>query len=174
MKKQLLFHFLVLIIAVSILGCTIAKISGRGAIPLMMNQPQAKVEVIQKIDTKKQILFDYTGAFDVSEVIGDILIGSNADAIININIKLEVSPGDYLINLITLGLANAKTFHITGDVIKAPEGLSINNKFDVISESEDIRMILNSIPNNLGIIENSYIIVRSRSENKDIFKLIMY
>ena len=104
-------------------GCTIAKISGRGSVPLIMNQPQAKVKLIKQVKTSKMIVFDYTSAFDVSEVLGDIMAGTNADAIINLVIVLKTTPMDFLINLITLGIANAKTFEISGQAVIAPEGL---------------------------------------------------
>lgn len=64
--RFILVLFLGVLVGVS--GCTIAKISGRGAQPLLLNNPQKKVEVLQRVNVSKMRVFDYTGAFDVSEV----------------------------------------------------------------------------------------------------------
>ena len=104
-------------------GCTIAKISGRGAMPIILNNPPKKVQVIKHIKTSKMINFDYTSSFDVSEVLNKAIEGENADAIINCTITLKSTVANFFVNLITLGIASSKTFQIEGDLIKAPEGL---------------------------------------------------
>lgn len=119
------FAFLLTVLFIFLESCTVAKLSGRGTHPLILNQPQAKVNVIQKVNASKQLLFDYTGAVDVSEVLRDIMIGSDVDAIINITITVKQTVGDFFINVFTLGLANARTFEVNGDAVKAPEGLSL-------------------------------------------------
>ena len=105
--------------AIVIQGCTMAKISGRGEIPLILNQPQTKVETVQRFEHSKHIAFDYTSAFDVSEVLDDVLIGTEADAIINLTITVKTTFPDFALNLVTLGFAQAKTFQIKGAVIMA-------------------------------------------------------
>ena len=99
-------------------GCTVAKISGRGTIPLMLNQPQQKVKVIKTLEAKKSMAFDYTGAFDASEVLNKFYEESEADAVINVVIILKTTVTDFLINMVTLGIANARTFVITGQAVK--------------------------------------------------------
>lgn len=128
MKNITTKFFLIALLAVILIfleSCTVAKLSGKGTHPLILNQPQAKVNVIQKVNASKQLLFDYTGAVDVSEVLRDVMIGSDVDAVINITITIKQTVGDFFINVFTLGLANARTFEVNGDVVKAPEGLSL-------------------------------------------------
>jgi|GEM_PF-1103236 len=104
-------------------GCTLAKISGRGAIPIMLNTPQQRVQLVRSVEVKKMRAFDYTSSFDVSEVLGDVIAMTDADAIINIAITVKTTPLDWLVNLITLGLANSRTMYVTGDVVRVKEDL---------------------------------------------------
>ena len=77
---------------------------------------------VQKIEGSKLILFDYTGALDVSEVLNNVMVEKNVDAFINITVSIKNTPADFLLNLVTLGFANAKTFVVKGDTVRAPEG----------------------------------------------------
>lgn len=104
-------------------GCTMYKISGRGTLPIMLNSPQAKVDVIKHIDVSKMIAFDYTNSFDVSEVLGQAIDRSKADAIVNVTIEAGGDVGTFFVNLFTLGIANAHTITVEGDLVKAPNGL---------------------------------------------------
>lgn len=104
-------------------GCTIAKISGRGAIPLILNNPPKKVEVIENVKISKMRTFDYTGAFDVSEILSEIMVKSSADAVINLTVTVKQGVPDFFVNLITLGLARATTFEVQGQAVKAPDGI---------------------------------------------------
>lgn len=56
-------------------------------------------------------------------VLSELMIGSNADAIINLNITVKTTVVDFLVNLITLGLANSRTFEVEGQAVRAPQGL---------------------------------------------------
>ena len=47
---------------------------------MMLNNPTQRVELIEHFSTSKQIMFDYTGAFDVSQVLATVIQGKNADA----------------------------------------------------------------------------------------------
>jgi hypothetical protein len=105
-------------------GCTIAKISGRGAMPLILNNPPAKTDVVEHFRVSKMKVFDYTAAYDVSEIIADKLAGSKADAVINLTIVIKSDVGCFFVNLFTLGLASARTIAIEGDLVNAPKGLS--------------------------------------------------
>lgn len=134
------FTFFLTVIFIFLESCTVAKLSGRGAVPIIMNQPQAKVSVVQRVEASKQLLFDYTGAVDVSEVLRDVMIGGNIDALINVTITVKVTVGDYLLNVITLGLANARTFEVNGEAVSAPEGLS-----NIIDENLKPVAVFNSL-----------------------------
>lgn len=137
-------------------GCTIAKISGRGALPLLLNNPPQKVEVLQNVSVSKMRVFDYTGAFDVSEVLSELMIGSNADALINLNITVKTTVVDFLVNLITLGLANSRTFEVQGQAVKAPQGLGYLEipGSEVIQEASTIHE-LNLVPEDNFILPST-------------------
>jgi hypothetical protein len=137
-------------------GCTIAKISGRGAQPLLLNNPPKKVEVIQNIRVSKMRVFDYTGTFDVYEALSDEMIASNADAIINLSITIKSTIADFFVNLITLGLANSRTFEIQGQAVKAPQGLSYLEipGSDVVQEATSIRE-LNLVQEQSSVLSNT-------------------
>jgi hypothetical protein len=142
-KKYL--SYLALILAIMVVGgCTMAKISGRGTVPLMMNQPQTKIETIQQVKTSKTIAFDYTSAFDVSEVLSDILIDTKADAIVNLVITIKTTPLNLLLNIVTFGIADAKTFEISGQAVKAPGGLGYIPALgtETVAESGDLGELL--------------------------------
>ncbi len=150
---------LLAVILISLESCTVAKLSGRGTHPLILNQPQAKVSVIQKVNASKQLLFDYTGAVDVSEVLRDVMIGSDVDAIINITITVKQTVGDFFINVFTLGLANARTFEVNGDVVKAPEGLSLEIFEDkepiaIYKSLEEVKLLSNAFNTETLLVRN--------------------
>jgi len=114
MKKLFLF----LCIAAMLGGCTIAKISGRGAVPMMLNQPNEKVNTAGHYTAQKSISFDYTNAFDVSEIISRDRSLTDAEKIINVSITIKTTPGNFFINLFTLGLANSRTVVVDYDLVK--------------------------------------------------------
>lgn len=124
MQRYPVFPTLLLLIALTLGGCTGAKISGSGSAPIIMNQPRGDVDVIESVTETKRKTFDYTGSLDINEVIGQRLIDSDADAIINTRITIKSTPADFFINLFTLGIANAYTVEITGELVTAPQGLS--------------------------------------------------
>jgi len=99
-------------------GCTLAKISGRGAIPIMFNNPPTRVQLVRSVEVKKMRAFDWTASFDVSEVLGDVIAMTDADAIINVAITVKSMPLDWIVNLLTLGLAQSRTMYIRGDVVR--------------------------------------------------------
>lgn len=103
---------------ISITGCTTAKISGRGTQPLVLNQLNEETESVGRIDKKEMKTFDYTGAIDVSEIIGGKLSQSNADALTNTTVTMGSSPGTFFLNLVTLGIANAYTATVEGDLVR--------------------------------------------------------
>jgi len=124
MKRNIVFSAIMVLVSVlTFAGCTTYKISGRGAVPIFLNNPPAKVEVIQHVNQSKMITFDYTGAFDVSEVLTNLFQQTKADAIINVTISVKSDFGTFFVNLITLGIANAHIMQVEGDLVKAPQGL---------------------------------------------------
>jgi len=124
MQRYPLIPTFLVLIALTLSGCTGAKISGSGSAPIIMNQPQGEVDVIERVTETKRKTFDFTGAVDISEVIGQKLAGSDADAIINTRIVIKSTPADFFINLFTLGIANSYTVEVTGELVNAPQGLS--------------------------------------------------
>jgi hypothetical protein len=144
MRRTALFRSVGILIVFSLLfsACTIAKISGRGSKALMLNNPAAKVQVVSHFTEKKMVTFDYTSAFDVSELIAEKLSASDADAVTNITIVLKTDVAAFCINVITLGIANAKIFQVEGDLVKAPEGLgSIIGDSEILAEFDNINDI---------------------------------
>ncbi len=134
-----IFTMLLLLGVVLSLGCTLAKISGRGTKPLILNNPTAKVEVISHFTEKKMIAFDYTNAFDVSEILTEKISKSDADAVTNLVITIKSDVSTFCVNMITLGLAQAKVFQVEGDLVKTPEGLgSLFGDSKVLSEVSDL------------------------------------
>ena len=104
-------------------GCTLAKISGRGSIPLFLNNPPVRVDVVSHFSESKTVTFDYTSSFDVSEVIAAKLSQSDADAVTNLVVTVKSNFKSFLINVVTLGLAWARIVEVEGDLVKAPNGL---------------------------------------------------
>ena len=116
--KLFVFVAMVGIICILLSGCTVAKIYGRGATPVLLNNPPRQVEVIRHFNISKGIIFDYTYAFDASEMLADILQETKCDAIINVGLELKITVGDFFINMITFGIAQAKHLTVVGDAIK--------------------------------------------------------
>lgn len=134
--------FILSIMVFSLGACTIAKISGRGPVPYMLNNPSTKVEVISHFKEKKMITFDWTSSFDVSEILSEKLTASNADAIINLTITIKSDFGTFCLNVITIGLARATIFQVEGDLVKAPQGIgSILENSEILAESDNIEDI---------------------------------
>lgn len=181
MKSQIkTFCLIVAALAMTIIvieGCTMAKISGKGTIPLMLNQPQAKVEVIQQIKESKMIVFDYTSSFDASEILSEVFTETDADAIINLVFTVKTTPADFFINLFTLGIANAKTMEMSGQAIKAPEGLgslSIPGS-ETLAESENVDDLLPAFFQKSHLDGSSTMIIRDQQREDGLsYKLVRY
>ena len=166
------FVFILLILIIGLSSCTIIKISGRGPVPLVLNNLPTKVKVISHFKEDKVIAFDYTNSFDVSEVIAKKLAETKADAAINIVIKVQSDPGIFLINLLTLGFANARRFEIEGDLVKIEGGLSsiIQKPSDLtnIQSFKKINFVFKSLNGKIAQIpfiiktKNGYIIVNTQ------------
>jgi hypothetical protein len=119
MSKKCIIFVVALFAMANISGCTTAKILARGNKPLLLNQPDKPYDVISHFSKETSILFDYTAAPDVTKAIQDGMSGcSDADAVANIFITVKSTVGDFILNLFTLGIANAYTLQVEGDVIR--------------------------------------------------------
>lgn len=119
MRNKFIFLLIVLFVMLNLIGCTTCKILARGNKPLMLNQPDKPYDVIAHFSKTTGIMFDYTGAPDISKAIQEGMAGNmDADAVANIFIAVKTSVGDWVLNLFTLGIANAYTLEVEGDVIK--------------------------------------------------------
>ena len=143
MKTQIIFKMMAFVVVVALLtivnGCTIAKISGRGSIPLMLNNPPQRVKVIEHFKADKMFLFDYTSSFDVSAILAKKLQQGNADAVTNLVVSVKNTAPSFLLNVVTFGLASAKVFSVEGDLVKIEGGMSgLLDHYEVIATSDTI------------------------------------
>lgn len=95
-------------------GCTYARIyatSGNTVALTTIKQTRA-----QSFTVTERIMFDYTGALDVQELVRK-KYGSGG-VVQNVTVKVQQDPADFLLNFITLGIAQSKTFEISGDILR--------------------------------------------------------
>jgi len=105
-------------LALIIESCTIAKISGKGAVPVLLNQPSENMQLVEHITIKKNSNFDYTSSFDVSELLSKKVAEKRPYAVINTTVTLKSSIDNFFINLFTLGFANSRKISIEADLMK--------------------------------------------------------
>jgi hypothetical protein len=117
-KKSSFLIIAVLLSGLFMQSCTLAKISGKGAVPLLLNQPGEKMQLVAHIKVKKNVNFDYTGSFDVSEVIAQRIVEAQPDAVINTTVTIKTGVDNWLLNVVTLGLANSRKFVIEADLMR--------------------------------------------------------
>jgi len=97
-------------------GCTFARIySTSGNTVALTTLQQGESE---SFTLSKHMVFDYTGAVDVQELVRS-KYGAGG-TVENVSIKVKSTFGDFMLNLITLGLAKSKHFEVTGDYIRPP------------------------------------------------------
>lgn len=100
-------------------GCTIAKISGAGSRPIVLNNLPGEYEVLRSFEIDELVVFDYTNTYELDRFVSKVLASHpDADAAVNVKMDLRSSPGSFFINLFTLGLASAKQVVVRGDVIR--------------------------------------------------------
>jgi hypothetical protein len=99
-------------------SCTIARISGKGAVPVLLNQPGNSMQLVEHITIKKNRNFNYTNSFDVSEVIAMKVAQAKPDAVINTTVTLKYGIDNFFLNLITLGFAQSQKIVIDADLMK--------------------------------------------------------
>jgi len=107
-----------LICTVVLQSCTIAKISGRGAAPIVLNQPSERMELMEHVTVKKNSNFDWSSSFDVSEVMAQTIAAKKPDAVINTTVTIKSGADNFFINLFTLGLAKSRKVVIDADLMK--------------------------------------------------------
>ena len=105
-------------LALIIESCTIAKISGKGAVPVLLNQPSENLQLVEHITIKKNSNFDYTSSFDVSELLSKKVAEKKPDAVINTTVTIKSSIDNFFINLFTLGFAKSRKISIEADLMK--------------------------------------------------------
>ena len=114
MSKVRLLPVIVMLVSLCALsGCTMARIYATSGNAVSMTQSGNKAGESFKIE--KRITFDYTSAIDAQELLRE-RFGSGHE-FQNVSVKLNADFTDFLINLFTLGLAQSKTFEISGDKI---------------------------------------------------------
>jgi len=173
MKQQpLVFILIAIMLGLALEACTIAKISGRGAIPILLNNPRGKVEVIKHLRDSKMVVFDYTGTFDASEILNKHFEETKADAIINLTFTIKSDVGSFFVNFFTLGLANARVMEVEGDLIKAPQGLGLLDipGSETISVAESIQELITKVSDSASLDGAPQMIVRTENG----FKLVRY
>ena len=144
MKKLIKPAVLLVSMMIVLSSCTIAKISGKGSMPLLLNNPPEKVKVVSHFSESKMITFDYTSSFDVYEIIADRLANSDADMAINLTITIKSDVGTFFVNLFTLGLANARTVQVEGDFVKRVGGMgALLNGHDVLGVANNGKELKN-------------------------------
>ncbi|MDA1181965.1 MAG: hypothetical protein O3B82_00065 [Bacteroidetes bacterium] len=117
-KKNSILIITVLACGLFMQSCTIAKISGKGAVPILLNQPSQQMQLVEHITLKKNSNFDWTSSFDVSEIIAKKVAEKQPDALINTTITIKTGIDNYLINLFTLGLARSRKIVVDADLMK--------------------------------------------------------
>ena len=108
---------LLALVSFSTSACTLAKISGAGPRPLLMNNPQGKYDVIKHFVVEKSIAWDWTNSAEMDQLVAEVLAETKADAVANIRVTIKYTPQDYICNAVTCGVANSKTWAIEGDAI---------------------------------------------------------
>jgi hypothetical protein len=99
-------------------SCTVAKISGRGAVPIVLNQPSQRMELMEHVRVKKNSNFDWSSSFDVSEVMARTIAEKKPDAVINTTVTIKSGADNFFINLFTLGLAQSRKVVVDADLMK--------------------------------------------------------
>jgi tryptophanase len=118
MSKKII---VLLVCAALVSGCTIMKIQGRGARPILLNTPDRQYDVVKHFTISRNFYFDYTRAPDISSMVADVLAETNADAVINLGFSAKTTFETFCVTMITTGFANGYCVQIEGDAIKYKE-----------------------------------------------------
>jgi len=78
-----------------------------------------KHKVLGHFNKEKTFYFDYTKAPDISDIIREGTADyPDADAVVNVFVTVKTNFNDFFMNLITIGIANAYTMNVEGDIIQ--------------------------------------------------------
>jgi len=69
MKSPFLLITIFCVAVITLQSCTVAKISGKGAVPVLLNQPSEQMQIVEHVKIKKNSNFDWTSSFDVSYIL---------------------------------------------------------------------------------------------------------
>ena len=119
--KKLVVLGIMISTMMSIGGCTVATINGKGTVPVMLNQSDRKVKIVKEFKESKMRVFDLTGNFDITDLTNKVVSETNADTLSNVQLRLNYGIPEYLLNLCTLGFANAMTVEVSGEAVKYEE-----------------------------------------------------
>jgi len=94
-------------------GCTIARLySTSGNEVSLTDLPNQSGESFK---IEHRISFDYTSAVDIQDVLRERY--GSGHKFENVTVKLKVNVEDFFLNVFTFGIAQSKTFEISGDRI---------------------------------------------------------
>jgi len=116
MKRSLLF--VIISMALFTQSCTVAKISGKGAVPVLLNQPAEQMKLLEHVTFKKNRNFDWTSSFDISEILSKKVAEQKPDAVINVTVTIKSGIDNFFINVFTLGLARSRKIVIEADFME--------------------------------------------------------
>jgi hypothetical protein len=112
MRVRKYIPLLGLLIAFS--GCTTARIYATSGNDISMTKVSSSGGEAFKIEHR--LIFDYTSAIDVQELLRERY--GSGHQFENVTVKLKVEVPDFLLNLVTFGIAASRSFEISGDKIK--------------------------------------------------------
>jgi hypothetical protein len=99
-------------------SCTILRVQGNSPKPAAIGALKGDYELVAHFEKDVQVAFDWTMSPDVTAVLNEQLQMTDADAVMNMVIKMKSTPVDFFYNLFTLGLARSYTISVEGDLIK--------------------------------------------------------
>lgn len=103
-----------LLVATLFSGCTVARIYSTSGSTIALTTVQQGAG--EQFTLSKHMMFDYTGAVDVQELVR-ARYGAGGTAQ-NVSIKIQSTFGDFMLNLVTLGIANSKHYLVSGDYVR--------------------------------------------------------
>lgn len=120
MGKKLMMLMMVFLVTISLSACTMIKVAARGNQPIILNTLPEKYLVLGHFEKVKSYYFDFTRSPDISALVRQgVASYPDADAVVNVSFSVEVSVGDWFMNLFTLGFANGYTLRVEGDVVRS-------------------------------------------------------
>ena len=116
-KRWSPMFFSSLLIAALVSGCTMARIYSTSGNTVALTT--VKPGRAESFTITERMMFDYTNSLDVQELIRR-KFGSGV-LVQNVTVKLQQDPVDFVLNVVTIGIAQSRTFEISGDIIRNPD-----------------------------------------------------